>query len=383
MIHVIKKRQVRQAGLSLVELMIGVTLGLALMLVVSQTFLSNRKSFKVQAEMARLQEGGRLALDLVGRDARLAGFNGCGSTPGLIGHGVTKATPNGPVNVGAFTQVAAPVANTWLIYDAVVPVTGFVAVAPPPGLLASEVLANTDIIQFQYFEPLNSILTQAMTLQTDAIFASINPLRPIETGDVLLISNCRLGTVFRASAVGVSGTNYVITHDMSTNTSANIIRPFSTGQNRQDVEIAKLVNNIYFVACVNVSNAPTGSCASNESKRYLWRKTLIAGNLVSQDMVEGVENMRILYGVNTNAVVDSPTTSPSVTSYVASGLVSDWSQVRSLQVSFLLRTSENGIATKTQIYKFNGSSYTATDLRVRKSFSSTLTLRNKLLGNYQ
>lgn len=69
-------RSRRMRGISLVELMIGITLGLLLLLGLSSLYLSNslaRAEFNKSAEQI---ENGRYALDVLARDLELAGFMG-------------------------------------------------------------------------------------------------------------------------------------------------------------------------------------------------------------------------------------------------------------------------------------------------------------------
>src|SRR5690606_41393549 len=71
--------------LSLIELMIAITLGLVLMAGVMQVFLSSRITFSTHQAMSRVQETGRLAMEFLSRDIRMAGFMGCASrSPGAV-----------------------------------------------------------------------------------------------------------------------------------------------------------------------------------------------------------------------------------------------------------------------------------------------------------
>lgn len=65
-----------QKGLSLVELMISITLGLILMTGVVQLFVSSKDTFSAQQASSRVQETGRLAVEFINRDVRMAGFTG-------------------------------------------------------------------------------------------------------------------------------------------------------------------------------------------------------------------------------------------------------------------------------------------------------------------
>lgn len=63
-----------QTGLSLVELMVGLALGLVLMVGVLQVFLASRQTYASNEAMSRLQENGRFALELIAANIRLAGY---------------------------------------------------------------------------------------------------------------------------------------------------------------------------------------------------------------------------------------------------------------------------------------------------------------------
>ncbi|MBI5329681.1 MAG: PilW family protein [Betaproteobacteria bacterium] len=62
-----------QHGFNLIELMIGVALGLMLMVSLGYILLGGRSSFQTQDANSRVQETGRLVLDTLTRDLRLAG----------------------------------------------------------------------------------------------------------------------------------------------------------------------------------------------------------------------------------------------------------------------------------------------------------------------
>lgn len=64
-------------GFGLVELMIAMTLGLILILGVSQIFIAGKQSFVVQQHTAALQENARFVLSRISRDLRQAGMFGC------------------------------------------------------------------------------------------------------------------------------------------------------------------------------------------------------------------------------------------------------------------------------------------------------------------
>lgn len=65
----------RQSGLSLIELMISVVLGLLLVAGAMQIFLANTQAFRLQDNISGAQESGRLALEIVLADLRRAGVD--------------------------------------------------------------------------------------------------------------------------------------------------------------------------------------------------------------------------------------------------------------------------------------------------------------------
>ena len=65
-----------QRGVSLIELMVALVVGLILLTGLIQVYLSTKQSYNAQEQLARMQESGRFAMDLITRDLRRAGFWG-------------------------------------------------------------------------------------------------------------------------------------------------------------------------------------------------------------------------------------------------------------------------------------------------------------------
>ena len=64
----------RQSGLTLVELLIAMALGLLVLLAIVSLYVGSRQTFRIQEDSARLQETGRYAIETLGRSIRQAGF---------------------------------------------------------------------------------------------------------------------------------------------------------------------------------------------------------------------------------------------------------------------------------------------------------------------
>ena len=73
-------------GFSLVELMVALVITLILLAGISQIFVSSKKSFTIQDSLARQQENGRYAIEVISQDLRRAGYwGGTAIVPEIIG----------------------------------------------------------------------------------------------------------------------------------------------------------------------------------------------------------------------------------------------------------------------------------------------------------
>jgi len=84
----------RQHGLTLVELMIAMVLGLVLVAGAIQLLVSNKQSYRLQDSLSRLQENGRFAIQLLSDDIRMSGFHDPFTGPAPFAF-FTASTPTG------------------------------------------------------------------------------------------------------------------------------------------------------------------------------------------------------------------------------------------------------------------------------------------------
>ena len=75
--------KVNQHGLSLVELMIAMTIGLFLLAAIGSVFLSSKQTYRTGDNLSRMQENGRFAVDWLGKEIRVAGYVRISFTPPL------------------------------------------------------------------------------------------------------------------------------------------------------------------------------------------------------------------------------------------------------------------------------------------------------------
>ncbi len=76
-------RGFKQAGLSLVELMLAMAVGLLLMAFVVQAFVANKATSRFNEGLSEIQEGGRYGIDLLRGEIRMSAYRLDPSTPPL------------------------------------------------------------------------------------------------------------------------------------------------------------------------------------------------------------------------------------------------------------------------------------------------------------
>jgi type IV pilus assembly protein PilW len=64
----------RQSGMSLIELMVAITIGMVLAIVAANAYMSASTAQSSQTDLTRIQESARFTFDLISREARLAGY---------------------------------------------------------------------------------------------------------------------------------------------------------------------------------------------------------------------------------------------------------------------------------------------------------------------
>lgn len=335
-----------QHGLTLIEVMIAITISLILLAGVMHIFTGSRQTYRVQDNMARLQENGRFAISFLSKDLRMAGYTGCTSkstTVTVIATNASASFLNG--GLAGYEYAALPITLT-----------------ATDTLTAAMVLPGTDIIHIKGASATGVKMTGNLT----TVNANIQLLTAtagglFTAGDILFISDCTNADIFAATNVSNGAGTTTIAHANSANTTNNLSRTYGT-----DADVMRMENSVYYIA----------ADATNNNIPTLYRKRMVGAAMVTEPLVEGVEDMEILYGEDTDAPA---TPDGSANRYVAAdtpGL--NMANVVSVRLNLLLRSSENNLATGIkQTYSFNGNSVTATDYRLRRVFSTTIKIRNK------
>ncbi len=315
--------------------------------------------------MARLQENGRFALSFLNRDVRLGDYWGCLADPTVLVNNLASAGPV-PSGVG------------FIAFNGASGITGAnnVAVAPT--------LAGTDTITIQTATPVAgniNIVAPFMAVTTDPI--NIAPTtNALRVGDIVVVASCTNADVFQISH-GNPGGNLAasaltpagrIFHAAGLPTPAPPAGPGNNGGTLSALynATAQLMTSQSITYSIQLDGA-------NGSEPTLFSTT----NGVNVALVEGVENMQILYGEDTNMVFPPPAPPAlngdrSANRYVVAGTVGlDMRRVVSVRIGLVLRTKENNLSTSVQSFNFNGAVVTPADRRLRRVFSTTIGLRNR------
>lgn len=337
--------QKMQTGLTLVEIMVAITISLILMAGVSQIYLSNKKTYRTTNAMSRIQENGRFAINFLAQEIRGAGNMGCLDLKSMIIKNNLDTTDSAYVEF--LHNFDDGIDGTNGVENA-----GNSALDAPDTL----VLRGTDDDGTTVDTPY--MLTPAgnlkVKLPTDLV-----------TCQIVLVSDCQRGDIFQITSnpdpSGVVGRNTGICSPGNTG-AGNPIK-MSTVYD-EDASVFALTSRTF-----SIQNGVSGLPALFFDNG----KIDAAGNPVGAlELVEGVENMQILFGVDG---VDLDTV-PDYYVPWAAGL--DMSKVMSIRISLLLSTTTDNIVTQSQTYAYNGSNVAAADRRMRKVFNVTVALRNRL-----
>ena len=324
----------RQHGVTLVELMIALAIGLLVTVAMLKVYVDASRMYRFNEGLARVQENGRFALEFIRRDARVAGFWGCYSDATLT-NGVS-ATSDAYINVGA----------------------GHITGTSDDGLNSS------DSITFRSATGSGALVTSGMSGTGDSV--TVESVGALSTNTAVLISDCEDGDLFQVT--GIAGTALAHAAGANANVSPNLNKAYAAGA------------RVYEAREVTFCIAP-GADPAQPALRRLVNPTpgqTCASN--GDELLEGIENMQILYGEDTDADADGANGDGTANRYVAFGASDlDIDRIVSVRISLLARSINNNLTTEPAPYTFNGSSVTpaSTDKYLRKVFTTTVTLRNK------
>lgn len=351
-----------QRGLSLVELMISITLGLLLMAGVVQMFVSSNVVFGTQQGLSRVQETGRLAMEFIGRDLRMASFSGCRNT--VIAQGTSRISDplTGPPGnalglTGLHRNFAEGLHGYTVKSDGTAPELPH-GIATDLGTTFT-VAKDSDILVIRGGSErgmqVNKVnIAGEVYGYTDQSLGKDNCVEGFCKDGIAIISNCRNGRVFKISDVpSVSVNEVTLTHTDAWTVVAPSNDIYDAGS------IVPIHTFVYFVA---TSATPVGNTTPS-----LWQKV---DNQPAIEILQGVERMALQYMVK-------PTAGTPFPSYQDAADVDFWDPVSSVQVDVVVRGDNPFELDAPQKYDFRTGTVTPTDRYMRKVFRSTFSLRSR------
>lgn len=356
----------QQSGLTLIELMIALVLGLLLVAGVIQIFVSNKHSYRVTEAHSRLQDNARFALEVLSKNVRSAGYSGCRAIENM--NVVTIANAPVPASMTANTIISgseATSATTW---------------SPAVSVSLGAVVGGTDVITLIGSRGCGATLTGNVGSPN----ANIQVFSPntcnLVAGDALMIADCEDSHIFRATNVSNGAGQQTVSHGSASNGATHFCKSYNpspytgacaAGDDNKlygyDSELLKFVAETYFIR------------AGTNGDPALWKLNLTAavGANNPVELVEGIENMQIEYGVDTNDddIVDDYRDAQVVSA--ANAGVGEWDKVISARISLLAQTLDQNLTTAAQNITYNGNAVTG-EGRIRRVFTTTIGVRNRV-----
>ena len=381
-LHVQRACARHAGGASLIELMVALFLGLMIMAAVVQLFAGSRTTYNTNEAVARVQENGRFAIELLKEPIRTANNRGfCGGRPRLRNH-----LDLGDAEAEALLSLDQPVSG-WE-YDETSPGDSYtmVTLVPPTGSdddwlgendlpddISEQIVAGTDVLLLRSIElveglaPDNTNTATADTLQTTS--------HDIAQCEVVLVTNCTQADLFQNNT----------TDSSSLSKAAGSCDPenVSPGQNWSTVygeesQIYRPLNQIIYVGW---------NADREEPGLYRITYRLGTGTPVTEELVEGVENMQIEYGYsNPGGGGAAGGGGQLVNRWLTADEVPNWEYVISTRISLLVRSPGSaGNESVSQTYNVGGSPddpleiTNPADQRLRNVFTTTVALRNRMV----
>lgn len=316
-------RTLRQVGLSLVELMVGLTIGLVLTLGLFTLISSQSMTFKIQDDFARMQENGTLALRYLGDSVRMAGFYAYSPASEAIDTaigGVATTTDCGSAGNPPAANWALAVGNTVQGFDGLMPVT-VNAVLPcilAVNFVAGPILVTRSAGGFRIPDPnADGNLTDGLTAQ------------PNYTTTIYVQSDPNAGLLFY-------GANFAALKAAGTTRSA------TTGA---DLDIFEYRAQVYYIRPCSRPNGGAANCtgAADDGGQpipTLVRQELVGSVMTEVPLVEGIEQINFQYGID-----DLPLIGPTgglgdgvPDRFTPTPTAAEWPNVVAVKVTLLVRS---------------------------------------------
>jgi type IV pilus assembly protein PilW len=349
------KNKYYQTGMTLIEIMVALLIGLFLMGGVMEIFINSKQTYRMQENLSRLQENGRFALDFLANDIRMAGFLGCNSQAALTN--VLNTPTDFLYNFGtAIEGFESTSASAW---------TPAINAAITSPLGDSDVITIRRAADQSFTVTTHASGTADLTLDANATTANLKTADFLTSAGanncvIAVASDCAAATVFQVSAI--AGT--VLSHTTGSGCSPDNLTN-DLGKAYQGGQVYPINTISYYVRTRTGANQPS-----------LYHKV---GSNDAEELMEGIEQMHVLYGEDTDMNVATGVSTDYVPNYyVTANSVVNMRRVVSIRISLLAATLDDNLTSESLTYTYNGATVTPTDRKIRRVFNTTIAVRIRL-----
>ncbi|MFT4255951.1 MAG: PilW family protein [Pseudoxanthomonas sp.] len=371
----------RQAGFSLIELMIALLIGMLLVLGVVQVFGASRAAYQLSEGLSRTQENGRFAMDFLQRDLRMVGHFGCindqarllktnelnshlnvaqlNFAQSLQGYEATSTGPTDTINLASPTSGWSPTLPTYI--------SGLTP-APLPG---------SDIVELRFLTPEGIPVTavSGATLTVDSAKWDVLTGSGVTSPVMFGVADCTYSDIFNGTASG--GVVTATSGGINTSDTAAFTTAFAryTASPAGQTALYRAEALVYYVA-TGAGDVPA-----------LYRARFNGSTATVEELVEGIDSLQLLYGRDAGAVTAlTGDTASADTADTLATTETEWRRVGQVQVGILASSPQTAAAAaasgETTTPSTLGTQYTLpSDAKFRASYEATIALRNRLYGN--
>ena len=352
-----KSVRMDQQGVSLIEMLVALALGLVISAGAISVVMGNREAYRTTESLARVQESTRVAFDLMSRDLRSAGINAC----------------SGGVRV--MNLLKTPTTRWWSDWTG--GLRGFndadVAGAVAIGNGVEQRVNLTDVIQVMHgasnalpVHAHNATASAALVGSVNVPAYSIalekpgNQAHTFAPGDLLVVCDYQDTTIFQASAVDATANS--VAHAADTGTPGNCGNKMGFGSSCTAAAVRAFVpgSSVMRFEPVAWFVGNNGRSGTQSSPTSLYRIS-VRGNgtgtaaPVVEEVVEGVRDMQVRYVLGAQYLTANQITS-----------VPDWELVTGVEIMRVIESPESGTTSG------------AADARLNRRLTHMVNLRNRV-----
>ena len=325
----------KQTGLTLIELMISMVLGLMLLAGVSSLFQANKQTFQSNQSLSQIQESVRTTFGILSRELRQTGYTKCGN-----GNNVASIL-NSTANENLYK------------WRGIYGVDKNVALAPiVTGTGVGERVADTSAILVQGLQELGYSVAKH---DTTGQFILNGSTMPFQVNDILMVCDYSQASIFQVNAVSGNKLSYTKASANPGNCQLGLGLPGGCANTpfyiaySPNSSIERLVSSIWYIG----NNGRT-----EEGGRSLYRMRLAnQGQVLTEEVVAGITGLDIDYHLKDK---NSWNTAAEVTA-----ITNGWQQVDGLKLRLSVISANSNVGGNRN------------DGRLQRTFTQTIALRNR------